>query len=141
MKLSARNVLPGTVTKVSKGAVNAEVHLTLKNGDKVVSIITNASVDSLGLKEGQNAWAIIKASWPILGKDLHNVKLSARNIFCGTVAKLAPGAVNTEVSLQLSGGTILTAIITNESAHSLGLKEGDHACAAVKASSVILGVD
>lgn len=141
MKLSARNVLPGTVAKVSKGAVNAEVHLTLKNGDKVVSIITNASVDSLGLKEGQNAWAIIKASWPILGKDLHHVKLSARNIFCGTVAKLAPGAVNTEVSLQLSGDTILTAIITNESAHSLGLKEGDHACAAVKASSVILGVD
>jgi molybdate transport system regulatory protein len=57
------------------------------------------------------------------------------------VAKLVPGAVNTEVSLKLSGGTILTAIITNESAHSLGFKEGDHACAAVKASSVILGVE
>jgi molybdate transport system regulatory protein len=45
MKLSARNVFPGTVTKVSKGAVNAEVHLTLNSGDKIVSIITNGSVD------------------------------------------------------------------------------------------------
>ena len=141
MKLSARNVLPGTVTKVTKGAVNAEVHLTLKSGDKIVSIITNTSVDSLGLKDGKDAFAIIKASWPILGTDLHNVKLSSRNILCGTVAKITPGAVNSEVSLKLSRGTVLTAIITNESAQSLGFKEGDHACAAVKASSVILGVE
>jgi molybdate transport system regulatory protein len=141
MKLSARNVFPGTVTKVIKGAVNSEVHLALKNGDKMVSIITNGSVDALGLKENKPAWAIIKASWVILGKDLHNAKLSTRNILCGTVAKVTPGAVNTEVSLKLKGDTILTAIITNESTRSLGLKEGDHVCAAIKASSVILGVD
>jgi len=141
MKLSARNVLPGTVTKVTKGAVNAEVLLALKNGDKIVSIITNGSVDTLGLKEGKNASAIIKASWVILGKDLHSAKLSTRNILCGTVAKITKGAVNSEVSLKLNGGAILTAIITNESAHTLALKEGDHACAAIKASSVILGVE
>jgi molybdate transport system regulatory protein len=141
MKLSARNVFPGTVTKVSKGAVNAEVHLALQSGDKIVSTITNGSVEFLNLKEGERASAIIKASWVILGKDLHGAKLSARNILCGTVAKVAKGAVNSEVSLKLSGGTILTAIITNDSAHSLGLKEGEHACAAIKASSVILGVE
>jgi molybdate transport system regulatory protein len=141
MKLSARNVFPGTVTKVSKGAVNAEVHLALESGDKVVAIITNESVDVLGLKESKGASAIIKASWVILGKDLHNAQLSTRNILCGTVSRVKAGAVNTEVSLKLAGGTILTAIITNESTQSLGLKEGDHACAAVKASSVILGVE
>jgi molybdate transport system regulatory protein len=141
MKLSARNVFPGTVTKVIKGAVNSEVHLALKNGDRMVSIITNGSVDNLGLKENKNAWAIIKASWVILGKDLHNAKMSTRNILCGTVAKVTLGAVNTEVSLKLKGDTMLTAIITNESTHSLGLREGDHVCAAIKASSVILGVD
>ena len=141
MKLSARNVFPGTVTKVSKGAVNAEVHLALKNGDKIVSIITNDSVDSLALKEGKSASAIIKASWVILGKDLHSAKLSTRNVLCGTIARVKKGAVNSEVSLKLSGGTILTAIVTDESARALGLKEGDHACAAVKASSVILGVE
>jgi molybdate transport system regulatory protein len=141
MKLSARNVFPGTVTQVTEGAVNAEVHLSLKSGDKIVSIITNGSVDRLALKEGKSASAIIKASWVILGKDLHNAKLSTRNILCGTVAKIAKGAVNSEVSLKLSGGTILTAIITEESAHALELHEGDHACAAIKASSVIIGVE
>jgi molybdate transport system regulatory protein len=72
---------------------------------------------------------------------MHSAKLSARNILCGTVAKITKGAVNSEVSLKLSGGTILTAIVTDESAHALGLKEGEHACAAIKASSVILGVE
>ena len=63
IKLSARNVLPGTVTKVTEGAVNAEVHLALRNGDMIVSIITKGSVDALGLAEGKSASAIIKASW------------------------------------------------------------------------------
>jgi molybdate transport system regulatory protein len=85
--------------------------------------------------------AIIKASWVILGKDLHNAKLSTRNILCGTVSKISRGTVNSEVSLKLGGGEILTAIITNESTQSLGLKAGDHACATIKASSVILGVE
>ena len=141
MKLSARNVFPGTVTKVTKGAVNSEVQLSTKGGDRIVAIITNASVDALGLKAGTPALAIIKASWVILGKDLHNAKLSTRNILCGTVSKVTLGAVNTEVALKLSGGATLTAIITNESTQTLGLKPGDHACAAIKASSVILGVE
>ena len=141
MKLSARNVFPGTVTKVTKGAVNSEVELRTKGGQHVVSVITNASVDGLGLKEGNSALAIIKASWVILGTDLHSGKLSARNVVCGTVSKVTTGAVNSEVSLRLNPAETLTAIITNESAHSLGLKEGDHACAAIKASSVILGIE
>ena len=62
MKISARNVLAGTVKNVTIGAVNAEVVLALEGGDTVVAIITNHSVDSLGLKEGGAAYAIIKAS-------------------------------------------------------------------------------
>ena len=62
MKLSARNVLKGKVIKVVKGAVNAEVTLELPSGERLVSIITNASVDALGLAEGKEAYAVIKAS-------------------------------------------------------------------------------
>lgn len=141
MKLSARNVFMGTVSKVTKGAVNAEIHLTLPGSAKIVAIITNASVDRLGLKEGTAASAIVKASSVILGQGLHNAKLSARNVLCGTVAKITPGAVNSEVSVKLTAGPILTAVITNESVRALGLKEGEHACAAIKASSVLLGVE
>ena len=49
MKISARNVLPGTVKSVEKGAVNAEVILTLWGGETMASIITNTSVDALQL--------------------------------------------------------------------------------------------
>lgn len=62
MKLSARNLLKGKVIKIVKGAVNSEVMLELPGGEQLVSIITNASVKSLGLKKGKEAYAVIKAS-------------------------------------------------------------------------------
>jgi len=140
MKVSARNVLAGTVTKVTKGAVNAEVDLALKDGESVVAIITNSSVDSLGLKEGKRAYAIIKASSVIVAKN-SKVKLSARNVLPGKVVSVQEGAVNSEVTLKLSGGTDLIAVITKASVKSLGLKAGEAAAAVIKASSVIVGVD
>jgi molybdate transport system regulatory protein len=141
MKTSARNTFPGTISKIDKGAVNAEVHLKTAGGGEIVSIITNESVDRLGLKVGQRAYALVKASWIILGKELHTAKLSARNILCGTVDAVHNGAVNSEVIVKLAGGDVLTGIITEESSHALNLHEGEHVCAAFKASSVILAVD
>jgi molybdate transport system regulatory protein len=141
MKISARNILAGTVSKVIKGAVNAEVDLTLKGGEKVVAVITNDSVEHLGLKEGTSAYAIVKAGWVIVGKDLDAKKISARNVLQGTVAKVHEGAVNNEVTLILTSGAHLTATITKESSHLLGLKEGDEAYGIFKANNVIVAVD
>ena len=69
MKLSARNILKGTVINVVRGAVNSEVTIELPGGTQVVSIITNTSVDSLGLKEGVAAYAVIKASNVMIAVD------------------------------------------------------------------------
>lgn len=69
MKLSARNLLKGKVVKIVTGAVNAEVTLELPGGTRVVSIITNTSVETLALKEGQEAYAVIKASNIMIGVD------------------------------------------------------------------------
>lgn len=69
MKLSARNVLQGKITKVAPGAVNAEVTIRLRGGDEIVSIITMASVKSLKLKKGAAAYAVIKASSVMVGVD------------------------------------------------------------------------
>ena len=52
----------------------------------------------------------------------------------------APGAVNSEILIQLEGGATVAAIVTNESAQELGLKQGSPAVAIFKASNVILGV-
>jgi molybdopterin-binding protein len=69
MKLSARNVIKGKVVKVTKGAVNAEVTIELPGGTQVVSIITNTSVENLGLAEGKQAYAVIKASNVMIATD------------------------------------------------------------------------
>lgn len=69
MKLSARNLLKGKVVKLIKGAVNSEVTLELPGGTQVVSIITNTSVEVLKLKEGVDAYAVIKASNVMIAVD------------------------------------------------------------------------
>jgi len=69
MKVSARNVLKGKVKAVNHGAVNSEVVLQLPNGIEIVSIVTKASAENLGLKEGKDVYAIIKATNVILGID------------------------------------------------------------------------
>jgi len=69
MKLSARNILKGTITKVTRGSVNSEVTIRLDGGTEVVSIITNESVDRLGLKVNAPAYAVIKASSVMVAVD------------------------------------------------------------------------
>jgi molybdopterin-binding protein len=69
MKLSARNVLKGKVVKIVEGAVNAEVTLELASGLEIISIITLGAVKSLGLKEGREAYAVVKASNVMVAVD------------------------------------------------------------------------
>ena len=69
MKLSARNLLKGKVTKLTLGAVNAEVELELAGNQKIVSIITISSAKRLGLEVGKEAYAMIKASSVMIAVD------------------------------------------------------------------------
>ena len=69
------------------------------------------------------------------------MKLSARNIFKGTVKSVTNGAVNSEVVVVLPGGLEVVSVITKSSATSLGLKPGKEAYCIIKATNVLLGVD
>ncbi|MGA2503116.1 MAG: molybdopterin-binding protein [Anaerolineales bacterium] len=69
MKLSARNILKGKVIKIVRGAVNDEITIQLPGGEQIVSIITDGSVSSLGLKEGKEAYAVVKASSVMIAVD------------------------------------------------------------------------
>ena len=69
MRLSAKNVLEGTVKSILPGAVNAEVVLSLAGGAEVTSVVTKSSVETLGLKIGGKAYAVIKASSVMIGVD------------------------------------------------------------------------
>jgi molybdopterin-binding protein len=69
------------------------------------------------------------------------MKISARNILKGKVKQVRPGVVNTEVILELHGGSEVVSIITKESADRLGLAVGNEVYAIIKASNVMIGVE
>jgi molybdate transport system regulatory protein len=140
MKVSARNIFNGTISALKPGAVNAEVVIALPGSDQLVAIITQESVNTLGLAVGAQVVALVKAPWVMLMTDSTGIRLSARNCLAGTVKSVEVGAVNAEVALTLSGGTVISAIVTRDSVRELGLKPGVAATAVIKASNVILGV-
>lgn len=143
VKTSARNQLYGTVSAITRGTVNDEVSLALPGGHTIVAVLTHESTETLGLVKGAAAFALIKASWVVLLVENDSgapLQLSARNQLRGIVQSVKRGAINAEVSLVLDGGTVITAVVTNESVDTLRLVEGGIAVAAFKASSVILGV-
>lgn len=141
MKISARNQLKGVVSAVKDGAVNGIVCLDL-GGSAITADITMASIKELGIAEGKEAYAIVKASNVMLAAGSEPVKgISARNQLVGTVSTIKKGAVNGHVALELSDGNIVTGSITNAAIDDLGLEVGAPAIAIVKSTDVIVGVE
>ena len=140
MKTSARNQFLGTVAHVKEGAVNDEIVLAIAGGHSIVAIVTRDSTLELGLVPGAQAFALVKDSSVILVTADEGARFSARNRMRGTIARIQPGAVNTEVVLDLGGGATLAAVVTNDSCDTLALQVGAHATGIFKASSVILGI-
>ncbi|HCL76923.1 MAG TPA: molybdenum-dependent transcriptional regulator, partial [Pseudomonas sp.] len=93
-----------------------------------------------GLKPGAEAFALVKSSSVILMAEEDGTRVSARNRLTGTISRIQPGAVNSEVVLDLPGGATLAAIVTRESSDTLDLAVGRKVTAIFKASSVIVGV-
>jgi molybdate transport system regulatory protein len=140
MKTSARNQFVGTVTSLRSGAVNDEIEITLANGARIVAVVTQESVQSLGLRPKMTAIALVKSSSILVATDLEGAKVSARNQLAGKVSAVTPGAVNAEVVIDLDDGGSIAAIVTQGSVKSLGLAPGVRAIALFKATSVIVAV-
>jgi molybdopterin-binding protein len=68
VRISARNILKGTISDVRKGETTTHVQLDI-GGMTVVSSITNEAADELKLRKGQQASAVIKASDVMVGID------------------------------------------------------------------------
>ena len=126
MRISARNQIKGTVKAVQEGAVNAVVTISFGDQSVIKSDITMEAVKELGLVEGKECHAVIKAT---------NV------MFEGTIVKAQLGAVNASVALEDADGNRLTGSITNEAVKQLGLTEGMKAVAIIKATDVLVAVD
>lgn len=139
MKTSARNQFAGPIATIRSGPVESEVTLRLGPALALTAIVTNESVQNLGLAEGREVMAFVKASSIVLMVGDEGARVSARNRFHGVVQAIQPGPVNTEVTLDLPGGHhVLTAVVTDASVQRLGLAVGQPVTAVFKASSVFL---
>jgi molybdopterin-binding protein len=69
MKLSARNMIKGTVKSYKEGAVNDEVIVEIAPGIEITSIITSSSCDRLGIEIGKEVYVLIKASNVMLAAE------------------------------------------------------------------------
>ncbi len=140
MKISARNQIKGTVKTVKEGAVNAVVVISRGNHNGLKADITMESVKSLGLAEGKECYAIIKAT-NVMFATQKIEGISARNQIEGKIVAVKEGAVNGIVTIEDVDGVKISGSITNESIESLGLKEGGTAVAVIKATDVMVAVD
>lgn len=69
MEISARNKMKGKITDIKTGGVMASVKIHVEEPGEITALITKESVEKLGLKEGDDAIAIIKSTEIIVGKD------------------------------------------------------------------------
>ena len=140
MKISARNVWLGNIKAIDTGVINSVVEMRLKGRDIIVSVITNSSVERLGLQEGKEALAIVKAPDVLLSHEIDPDTISASNILTGPISRIVPGKVNDEVTVDIDGGNTVTSILTSNSVKRLGLAPGVEVCAIIKASNVLLAI-
>lgn len=137
MRSSARNQFMGSVVGLKKGPVDFEVTLRLSNTTQIIAMITKESAESLGILLDQELYALIKSSSVTIVTD-KRLKLSARNQIWGTIQAIHTGPINSEVVIDIEGNKSVCAVITTESAEQMQLSVGLEACAAFKASSVLL---
>jgi molybdate transport system regulatory protein len=140
-KTSARNAFFGKITKIRRGDIQAGVTLSTLEGCAVTTVITNDSLDRLGLAPGGLVTAEIKAPWVILQKGEDEPACSAENRYQGEITRISRGKINTEYTLRIADGTELSSVILTESGRALELEVGDRAWALFNCHAVILRVD
>ncbi|CAN7216247.1 TOBE domain-containing protein [Rhizobacter sp. LjRoot28] len=144
LKTSARNQLAGVVSRITRGAANADVVLALPGGvDEIVARITNASVDDLALAEGSHAVALVKASAVVVQSTVERSAAPTDpvdNQWPVAIERLLVEAGSAELQGRLRGGQSMVATLDPAEVARLRLAEGAAARFGFSASSVILGV-
>jgi molybdate transport system regulatory protein len=137
-KTSARNTFFGKIQSIRKGDIQARIELATIGGYRITTIITNDSLQRLGLKEGKLITAEVKAPWVMLLKSGNENACSADNMLNGIVERITRGEINTEYLVRISDGTVVCSIVTSESSRNIALVEGNEAWVLFNGFSVVL---
>ncbi len=141
LRTSARNSFQGRIVSIKRGALLTRVELTTTGGYRLVSVITNDSLENLGLRRGMPVSALVKAPWVIIARGQDTPQVSATNRLHGSIGKINADTISCEVMVVLPDGTQVCALITRSSSHEMGLKVGDDVWTVFKSSAVIITVD
>lgn len=140
-RTSARNAFYGKIASIRRGGIQSRVTLITAGGHAVTTVITNDSLELMGLKPGRFATAEVKAPWVLLHKGQKAPCCSAANRFNGTIERIRKGRVNTEFTLRIDDGTALCAVACTDSARHLDLSPGDRVWALFNSYAVVLHID
>lgn len=140
-KTSARNSFLGKIINIQRGDIQARVVLATIEGHCVTAIITNDSVERLGLKQGRLVTAEVKAPWVILHGGDREPECSAENRFKGVLTRIARGKINAECVVRISDTMELCAVVSTEAIKSLKLNKGGAIWVLFTCFSVVLHVD
>ena len=140
-KTSARNSFFGKIKTIQRGDIQARIELITLTGHSVTTVITNDSLERLGIHEGRLITAEVKAPWIILQKGDEEPQCSAENRFDGVIERKMQGEINSEYSVLIPGGVELCAIVSTQQTQDLGFQVGDRVWAIFNSSSVVLRVD
>lgn len=121
VKTSVRNQLFGTIARIDRGAVNAQVIVNL-SGNLPVQIMPGLAVlDKLALKPGMEAVLLINPADIVLTTNAGDQKYSAANCLSGNVIRIQQNDIQSEVTALLSNGELLSCLVTEESLQALSL--------------------
>jgi len=140
-KTSARNSFFCKIQHIQRGDIQAMVQLITVGGQPVTTVITNDSLDRLGLKAGRLITAEVKAPWVILQQGREAPVCSAENRFNGVVSRITRGAVSTEYSVRIADGTELCAVVSSTGGRHLNLHEDDRVWVLFNCFAVVLHID
>jgi molybdate transport system regulatory protein len=140
-RTSARNAFFGKVESVVRGDVQSRVEIATPGGNRIRAVITNGSLERLGLKQGSLVAAEVKAPWVTVYRGADDPGSSADNVLAAAVERIARGKVTSEIVSRLADGTEICSIVTDESRKALNLRPGDPVRVAFSAFTVVLHSD
>jgi molybdate transport system regulatory protein len=139
-KTSARNAFFGKIKTIRRGDIQSRVELLTPAGHTVTTVITNDSLQALGLRKGMLATAEVKAPWVTLQKGGEEPLCSAENRYRGSIIRRNRGAISTEYVVRLADGTELCAIAGTPGNPPPDFTEGEEVWALFNCFSVVLHV-
>jgi molybdate transport system regulatory protein len=140
-KTSARNAFFGKIETLRKGDIQTRVEIATPGACRISAVITNHSLERLGLKPGGLVAAEVKAAGVTIHCGGEAPGSSADNVLGGTVERIVAGKVTCEIVVRIADGTEICSIVTEQSLRKLGLRAADRVWVAFSAFSVVLNAD